>query len=118
MLVVEDDPVVQTLVYEVLRKCGHTVFRARDGLEAIELVKKGEAAVDMLVTDVIMPKMNGKALYQRLAVLVPDLKVLYISGYPGEVITERGVADSGSNFLQKPFSVNVLINKVNEILNQ
>ncbi len=83
-----------------------------------EACKASEAfsSIDLLITDVFMPEMNGKVLYQKLQKQFPDLKCLYISGYTSNVITHRGILDKGVGFLQKPFSKDELIQKVQEIV--
>ena len=84
--------------------------------EALEAAGRDEIGIQLLLTDVILPAMNGRELYQRLVSSQPSLKVLYISGYPDEAIAHHGVLDPGIHFLQKPFSVKSLLSKVREAL--
>lgn len=113
VLLVEDEPLVRDLVREVLEARGYDVSVASDPEEALRL---GAAGVDLLVTDVVMPGMNGRELADRLAASHPALKVLYLSGYSSEAVRDRvGLADD-AEFLQKPFSLQKLELKVSEIL--
>ena len=94
------------------------LFRS-DGMEALETVnKKNYPAIDLLVTDVIMPKMGGKELSEKLLLRYPKVKVLYISGYTDNAIGHHGVLDEGTPLLQKPFSAQSLAQKVREVLDK
>ncbi|MBV5326801.1 MAG: response regulator, partial [Chlorobium sp.] len=84
--------------------------------EALRQAEKHAENIDLLITDVIMPEMNGKALSHRLLELVPGIKVMYMSGYTANVIAHHGILDEGINFLQKPFSRRELAAKIREIL--
>jgi PAS domain S-box-containing protein len=116
VLLVEDNDQVRNLAREVLRRQGYTVLSAKDGIEALNLAESHDGPVHLLLTDVVMPGMNGRELYARAAVLRPGLKVLFMSGYPEDVIAHRGVLDEGVRFVQKPFSVQSLAAKVRETL--
>jgi CheY-like chemotaxis protein len=100
----------------MLEKMGYTVIAADCGDRCLEMVRKGVGRVDLLLTDVIMPGMNGRELYERLLTELPGLRVLYMSGYDGNVIARHGLIDAGFHFLQKPFTLEVLSEKVYGIL--
>ncbi len=113
ILLVEDEDKVRELVSQTLRECGYRVISASAPQEAISMMENGGGpAIDMLVTDVIMPGMNGKELYDRLREMMPGLKVLYMSGYAPDDIP----LDAESNFLTKPFSIRLLARSVRKIL--
>ncbi len=118
ILVVEDEPVVRTFVEHLLSNQGYTVLRAEDGEEALELAAQYEGPIDLLLSDVVMPKLNGIELCQRMTSLYPDLSVLLMSGYTGERFSADAEAAEldKSRFLQKPFSAEELSRKVREAL--
>jgi len=116
VLVVEDEPVLLMMAQMMLRKLGYQVLAAGTPSEAIELAKKHESQIHLAITDVVMREMNGRELAECLRPLCPGLKILFMSGYPADVIARRGVLEAGVNFLQKPFSVNELATKVREVL--
>jgi len=116
ILLVEDDMDVRLLCGNILAEYGYNVIEAGNGLEAIELARHYKDSIHMLLTDVIMPGMNGMELYERLAVERPDMKVLYMSGYTDEIVTRTGRLSPGVNFLQKPLSLQLLTRCVREIL--
>ncbi|MCH7825353.1 MAG: response regulator [Acidobacteria bacterium] len=116
LLLVEDEEMVRVLGTRVLSSHGYFVLEAEDGDEALEVCQRHEGPIDLLVTDVVMPGMNGRELAQRLATVIPDVAVLFISGYTGGALVEHGVLQDGTNFLQKPFSPHRLVQKVREVL--
>ena len=116
LLLVEDEDAVRALVRNVLREKGYRVLEASRGEEALELAEQYGGPIDLLVTDVVMPQMNGRELARRLANLLPQIKVLYISGYADNAVWYQGGLDSGGAFLQKPFSPEALARKVREVL--
>ncbi len=100
-----------------LRDQGYSVVEADNGQEALQLLRKQAGKdIHLLLTDVVMPQMGGKTLAERLWVSHPDLKVIFFSGHPGEVICHQGLLNPGIVFLQKPFSPAVLARKVREVL--
>jgi PAS domain S-box-containing protein len=115
-LLVEDEPEVRGLVEKILRMYGYTVLSAASPAEAIALSKGRPAAIDILVTDVIMPGMNGRELSRILAASRPELRVLYMSGYTDAVIAQQGILEPGTAFVSKPFTPDVLARKVREVL--
>ena len=82
----------------------------------MEILSSQPVPIDLLLTDVVMPGINGKELYDQLSPLYPEMKVIYMSGYSGEVIAARGVMDESVNFIQKPFSVQALAAKIRSVL--
>ncbi|GFE60667.1 PAS domain-containing sensor histidine kinase [Geobacter sp. AOG2] len=116
VLVVEDEPAIQTVGKIMLEELGYRVLVASSPGEAIALVEEHASEINLIITDVVMPDMNGRDLAKRLLSLCPDMKILFMSGYTADVIAHRGVLDEGVNFIQKPFSMTVLANKVQEAL--
>ena len=118
ILVVEDEAIVRQLTCEMLQNLGYTVMRAGDPVEAIELCRRHGGPIHLLLTDVVMPQMDGRTLYRHLAPERPEMKVLYVSGYTEDAIVNHGVLDDNVNFLQKPFTVYGLTSKVRDVLDQ
>ncbi|MBD3167290.1 PAS domain S-box protein, partial [bacterium] len=116
ILVVEDQPQVREIASRILKQYGYTVRTAEHGEEALSLARRVSVKFDLLVTDIIMPGMNGQELYHQLLEIFPELKVLYMSGYSQNVISHHGILDEGIDFLQKPLRVEALAGKVMEIL--
>jgi PAS domain S-box-containing protein len=116
ILLVEDQKEVRSFAKAALRQHGYPVLEASDGDEALSVAKQHLGQIDLLVTDVVMPGLNGKELSERLEELRPNLKVLFISGYTADVISNRGVLDPGVAFLHKPFGQEELARKVREVL--
>jgi len=116
VLVVEDDEQVRRLTQNVLRRHGYEVLVASGADEAIPLVEKHAGPIHLLLTDVVMPRVNGKDLAALLVRIRPDLKVLYMSGYPANVINPGGVLDDGVAFLQKPVTPSALLSKVRAVI--
>jgi CheY-like chemotaxis protein len=113
---VEDEEAVRDLVRESLQQNGYTVLEAKDGTEALQISKRYKDPIHLLLTDVIMPGMNGRELAQGLASSHPDMKVLYMSGYTENAVVHDGVLDSGMALLQKPFTRDQLAKRVRELL--
>jgi len=99
-----------------LRQYGYRILEAADGHEEISVARQHSGQIQLLLTDVVMPGMNGRVLSDRLKGLYPNLKVLFISGYTADVIADRGVLGPGVAFLHKPFTPNALAEKVREVL--
>lgn len=113
VLVVEDEEGVRAWTRHVLEMCGYRVLEASHGAQALAL---GERSIDILVTDVVMPKMSGRQVAEALVASHPDLKVLFVSGYTDDAMIRRGILSAGSAFLQKPFTAHQLAAKVRELL--
>ena len=116
VLLVEDEEIVRKLVRDTLRRSGYNVVEAEDGVEAMRICEHREEPVDIVVTDVVMPNMTGPELIERLTLLQPELKVLFISGYTDGRVVQRGLVDSATDLLMKPFTPNLLARKVRELL--
>jgi PAS domain S-box-containing protein len=114
VLLVEDDGDVREFVRDVLRAHGYDVIPAVDGAQALALIEQHAGPIHLVVTDVIMPRMMGSEVAARIAALRPSIKVLYISGYPGDAIVKQGVPEQA--FVQKPFSVAALARRVRALL--
>ena len=116
VLVVEDEAVVRDMAARGLAAEGYRVLQARDGAEALEVLATRDGDVDIVVTDVAMPVLNGRELAARLAEQRPDLPVLFTSGYTDDNVVRRGLLESGQPFLQKPFSPSALAQSVRSLL--
>ncbi len=113
VLVVEDDPLLRDVTAKPLRSLGHEVMAAGSVDEALRICE--EATVDVLLTDVVMPGMNGKQLRDRVVAIHPMIRVLYMSGYPREVLRSIDVMDEGTSFLQKPFGAATLTEAISSL---
>jgi nitrogen-specific signal transduction histidine kinase/CheY-like chemotaxis protein len=116
ILLVEDDPQLNQLASSVLTHCGYKVLAAATPEEGLALCRTHLHEIHLLVTDVVMPKMNGRQLAEEVARIRPSVKLLYVSGYTGNAIVHYGVLDAGLWFLPKPFSLAALVAKVREVL--
>ncbi len=116
ILLVEDNSQVRHLSRTILERQGYEVLEADTGKSALEAITSHKVPVDLLLTDVVIPGMNGREVYQKAAEHYPGLKVLFMSGYPDEVIAQKGVLEKGIQFIQKPFSVEGLSAKVRDVL--
>ncbi len=117
VLVVEDSPQLRELMQEVLQVRGYRVLDAENGDAALEVARRHDGPIHLLLTDVIMPGMNGRQLADRLTAARPDMKVLFASGYTADVLVQYGV-EGGVHYLQKPFTPDVLARKVREVLSE
>jgi len=118
ILLVEDDSQVLELTYVILKRQGYTVLCAENGKKALELLKNHYENINLIVTDVIMPGMSGKELYNRVKIQYPKVKVLYMSGYTSNIIDQSEIIKEGLNFIQKPFTVHDLAVAIREILDE
>ncbi|MEY2494388.1 MAG: two-component system, cell cycle sensor histidine kinase and response regulator CckA [Verrucomicrobiota bacterium] len=118
VLVVEDEEIVRELVCEVLQEQGYNILCARDGVDALKLAENFDGTIHLLVTDVIMPNMNGQELAAQLSTLRPDMKVLYVSGYSDNDIGDHGVLDPRFELLQKPFTPQTLARKIRDVIHE
>jgi len=116
ILVVEDDDALRNLGREILERQGYRVLDAGNGIEALRISETHRGQIHLMITDVVMPKMGGKKVADRLQQLYPQMKVIYMSGYTDNSIAHHGILAPGLNFLQKPFSPEVLARKVREVL--
>ena len=116
ILVAEDEEGVRSLTREVLEKYGYTVLEAANGEEALVVAERHLGSVDLLLSDVVMPRMGGPELAQALLLRRPSVKILYMSAYTEHPMVRRGVVDAGVAFLQKPFTPTVLVSRIRELL--
>jgi PAS domain S-box-containing protein len=116
ILAVEDDPTTLKLLVKMLNTLNYRVLSADTPVKALQLAEKHSSEITMLITDVIMPEMNGAQLEQRMKTLFPNLKCLFMSGYTADLISPRGVLEHGVNFLQKPYSRTDLAVKIRAVL--
>ena len=116
ILLVEDETNLRRLARQYLETQGYKILEAEDGAAALQIVDGYHGAIDLLLTDVIMPGMNGRELATNIAKLLPDVRVLYMSGYTENAIGHDGTLDAGINLLQKPFSLPALKDRVREVL--
>jgi CheY-like chemotaxis protein len=118
ILLVEDESAILNMATMILTRQGYTVLPANTPEQAISLAKENTGEINLLMTDVVMPEMNGRDLAKNLQTLYPQLKILFMSGYTANVIAHHGVLDEKVHFIQKPFSLPDLASKVREVLDE
>ncbi|MEA1967765.1 MAG: response regulator [Thermodesulfobacteriota bacterium] len=116
ILLVEDEPAILRMTRMMLERKGYTVLSAATPAEAIEKAKIHSGSIDLLMTDVVMPEMNGRDLAEKIISLYPEIKLLFMSGYTADIIVNQGVLNDGMEFIQKPFSLADMTEKVRELL--
>ncbi len=116
ILLVEDDEVVRTMIVEMLTSLGYSVLEAADGIEALQTCKRYHGRIDLLLTDVVMPKMNGADLARKVAKLRPEIEVIYMSGYTDDAVVRHGILHEDVHFLQKPVSQHLLSQSLRQAL--
>jgi len=116
ILLVEDDEIMRKLTRQLLQEHGYTVIEANDGKSALEWVESHADPVDLLLTDVVMKRMGGPELAERVNALRPSLKVIYMSGYTGELMSNREILKPGVTLLEKPFTRAALLNSIDSVL--
>src|ERR1700744_5443555 len=115
LLLVEDEPALRMLVVTMLEEQGYLVLQAGNGLDAIALAERHRGDIDLLLTDVVMPRLSGPELAQELRALRPGLEVLFMSGYNDSRLVHRGVEEANVHLLVKPFSPDDLVDKVGKL---
>lgn len=118
VMVVEDEPEILAVTTKMLTRYGYTVHSAASPAEAIERIVEHPGMINLLITDVIMPKMNGRELTEKLQAIQPGLKQIYMSGYTADVIANGGAPADGIHFIQKPFTVRELLTAVRAVLDE
>jgi PAS domain S-box-containing protein len=116
VLLVEDEEVVRNMASEVLRESGYQVLEARDTSHAVNLCRQFEGEIHLMLSDVVMPQMSGRVLAEVVAPVRPRMRVLYMSGYTDDHIVHHGVLEEGMNFIEKPFTADVLARKIRDVL--
>jgi len=112
----EDEESVREIVSSFLESKGYQVLAAADGVAARQIAESHKGEIDLLLTDVVMPKKGGHELAEDLRRTLPHLKVLFISGYTGDFVVRNAIVESGAAFVQKPFSMQSLAKKVREVI--
>jgi CheY-like chemotaxis protein len=118
LLLVEDDAMVRMLAVEALRLKGYRVLEASDGREALLTAQQQRSTIDLVITDVVMPRMTGRELAERLTSSNPQIRVLFMSGYPGSLVDQHGLLERGFDLLEKPFTPGTLITRVRQALDR
>jgi len=116
ILVVEDEPQLRDLTRQFLERHGYSVLVAENGAAALDVAQKHSGVIHLLLTDIIMPVMNGRELAQRMAAFSPKTRILFMSGYTENAAWGNGMIENSVNFLQKPFTLDALTRKVREVL--
>jgi two-component system, cell cycle sensor histidine kinase and response regulator CckA len=107
---------VRALACEILKRHGYTVVEARHGADALDIGRRYHGPIHLLLTDVVMPEMSGPELVSRIAPIRPQMKIIYMSGYPADAIDHQGMIDQGIEFLPKPIGVETLVRTLREVL--
>lgn len=115
IMLVEDEEDLRKVLNIMLKKLGYKVIIAESPQDALRIIEEENLKPDCILTDLIMPQMNGKELAERIKLKLPDVKVLYMSGYTDNVIVHHGILDKNVNFIQKPFLINELSQKLKQI---
>ncbi|HJX30568.1 MAG TPA: response regulator, partial [Thermodesulfobacteriota bacterium] len=118
ILIVEDDRMVRRLAVDILRRQGYRVLEATEGGEALVMCEKEKEAIDLILTDIVMPHMSGPEFIERLRQVRKDFKVLYMTGYTDEAIVRHGILEEGIELIHKPFTIQKLSRKVREVLDK
>jgi len=118
ILVVEDEEIVRNYLRDILRRAGYTVITASDGAEAMVRFRQSMGDISLVLSDVVMPKKNGREIYEEISRVRPEVRFVFISGYTADVIIQKGVFDAGVDFVTKPFMKNDILQKVREVLDR
>ena len=118
ILLVEDEEAVRALTSRILQKQGYNVIAAQHGREAMDIATREEGHIDLVLTDIVMPGINGRGLVERLNGIRPGIKSLYMSGYTDDDIVRRGFIEPSKRFLQKPFTTDLLLQTVRQVLDE
>ena len=118
ILVVEDEATVRGFTRTVLERQGYRVLDAEEGMEALRIASEFPDSIELMITDVVMPRMSGRELAERITALIPDLKVIFLSGYAEDAVAHHGVLDDNINFLAKPYNRDDLLTLIREVLDR
>lgn len=118
ILAVDDNPAMRKLILDALEPLGYKVLIAASGQEALEICGTKKQKIDLLLTDVVMPEINGRQLIKKLQSVRPDLKALLMSGYPEDVVGPNNMLEPHLNFISKPFVTATLVQKINQVLEE
>jgi DNA-binding response OmpR family regulator len=118
ILLVEDEPAILEMIRRMLARQGYVVLAAATPAVAVQLAREHAGTIHLLVTDVVMPEMNGRELARTILTLHPDVARLFMSGYTADVIAHHGVLNEGVHFIQKPFTMKALAAKVRSVLDR
>ncbi|HYD16831.1 MAG TPA: response regulator [Candidatus Nanoarchaeia archaeon] len=116
ILLVEDEECVRTVTKEVLESEGYTVLEAADANDGIEVCERHHERIDLLLSDVVMPGMNGRDMARKIIEIKPDLRVIFMSGYTDNPVLREAFSDSTTVYLQKPFTVDTLRTRIRQVL--
>lgn len=116
ILIVEDEPLLRDMAVRTLKQYNYTIMEAANGKDALDIADSHPAKIDLLLTDIVMPHMGGKALGDRLRIVRPEMKIIFTSGYTDDKTVLQGNFDPGIIFLQKPYTPTTLVKCVNELL--
>jgi DNA-binding response OmpR family regulator len=116
ILLVEDEPAVRALVLRSLGRAGYTVLESEDGEQALEHIEKSGSRIALMLTDVVLPDIDGQELARRIEASLPGTPVIFMSGYTDNLINRNGVLDRGVVFVQKPFTPQTLLGKIRQVL--
>jgi CheY-like chemotaxis protein len=116
ILIAEDNEPVRILVRNILSEYGYSILESIDGEDALNKFRDSDNTVDLLLLDVILPKIDGKSVYDEIKKITPDIKALFMSGYTTDVVQKHGVFENEFNFIQKPVMPHILLGKVREVL--
>ncbi len=118
LLIVEDDLDVRKMMTRILQSHGYATIEAADGYEAVRVYREHKGAIDLVLLDVVMPGKNGKEVFDEIAAINPRVKAIFVSGYTGDVVIDKGIQSEKVDFLEKPLSLARLQAKVREVLDR
>jgi DNA-binding response OmpR family regulator len=116
LLVADDDEIVRNYITSALTQFGYSVIQAENGEDAVKKFMANRGAIKLVLLDVMMPKKNGKEVYDKIRIFEPDIKALFLSGYTADILNKKGLLEKGLNFLYKPIPMHDLLRKVRAVL--
>lgn len=118
ILIVDDEPEILSLTSEVLMLRGYEIITAKDGKSAFDIFSKDRDKIDLIITDIIMPNMDGKMLMESIHKIKPEMKFLFVSGYSENILGKKGISVNDDIFIQKPWTIDKLLKKINIIISK